>query len=391
MRSVQDLIESYGVLDAPEDDDLHAIARLAAHICGVPTATVNLIDDVHQHQVATEGFAGGRSTRAQSMCAVTAELADPVHLSDARTDPRFAASPYVTGELGNVRFYASSQLRSEHGTVGTLCVFDEVTHELDKGQRAALDDLAAQATQLLELRARSFQLSQSNAELSRSNADLASFAGRIAHDLRNPLGATAGFLRLAQTSFGSDLAGRARECVEYAAAATERMTELVDDLLAYARVGARIRCEAVDLAAVVAAVVRDVEVLLTTSGGSVLAGTLPTVDSDPTLLRQLLQNFVTNGLKYGRPGVPPIVSVAGHSAADGWEVTVTDNGRGIPADDRDAVFEPFVRLTNGLDVRGSGIGLATCARVADALGGTIAITDTKGGGTTFTLSVQATD
>lgn len=388
MTSALEQIESYGVLGAPEDADLHAIARLAAHICGVPTAAVNLLDGLHQHQVATEGFAGGMSTRAQSMCAVTTELAAPVHLVDARTDPRFASSPYVTGELGNVRFYASSQLRSEKGTpVGTLCVFDEVTHQLDDGQRAALDDLAAQAMQVLELRAHTQALVSSNAELTRSNADLASFAGRISHDLRNPIAASQGFLALACTRFGDELTGRARECVEHAAAATDRMAELVDDLLAFAAVGGQIRDQRVDVEQVLGAVVRDVQALVDSTGGQVVVGPLPTVQSDPTLIRQLVQNFVTNALKYARPGVPPIVAVSGTAEGDSWSVTVADNGRGIPAEDRAVVFDLFVRLPGGRDVPGSGIGLATCAQIAEALGAAITVADSPTGGTTFTVSV----
>jgi len=109
------------------------------------------------------------------------------------------------------------------------------------------------------------------------------------------------------------------------------------------------------------------------------------VQSDPTLLRQLLQNFMTNGLKYSRPGVPPVVRLTGSADDGGWRISVADNGRGIAAEDRGAVFDLFVRLPEGQDVAGSGIGLATCARIAETLGAHMEITDTAGGGTTFSI------
>lgn len=378
----------YDVVGAAEDADLKAIARLAAHVCGVPTATVNLLDEVSQHSVATVGFEPESAPVETSFCQVTVQEATPLYVRDARQDPRFAQNPNVTGDLGQIVFYAGSQLRRADGTaIGTLCVFDEVERELDPQQRAALDDLAAQAAQVLELRAESRRLTFDNAELHRSNADLAAFTGRIAHDLRNPIFAVRGFLELAMNRFGGELTGKARECVGYAEEATARMAELVDDLLGFAAVGASARHQQVDLASVAAAVAQDLSQLVDSTQGRIEIGALPVVQTDPTLVRQLLQNVVSNGLKYHRPEVPPVVSITAEAREAGWSLSVADNGRGIPAAHRDAVFELFTRLPEGRDVSGSGIGLATCARIADALGGSLRICDTPGGGTTVRLEV----
>ena len=385
-----EVLAPFGLLNAPEDADLAAIARLAAHICGVPTATINLLDEALQHNVATYGFERSSGPVEDSFCQHTVRMQTPLYIADAREDPRVAHNRHVTGELGNIVFYAGTQLRTASGdTVGTLCVFDDVPRELDSAQRAALEDLATQVMQILDLRARAAELVASNAELTRSNQDFAAFTGRVAHDLRNPIAAARGFLRLASGSFGDELTGRARECVEHAEGATERMAVLVDDLLAYAGVGARIRLEPVDLAALVAAVRTDLHVLLVSTGGQVELGELPTVSTDRTLLCQLLQNLISNGLKYARPDVPPVVTVEGDADATGWRVRVIDNGRGIPVEERAGAFELFVRLPGGRDVAGTGIGLATCARIANALGGGITIDDAPGGGTTFTFAVRS--
>jgi signal transduction histidine kinase len=389
VTTAREQIEQYDVVGAAEDADLHAIARIAAHICGARSAMVNLLTESEQHTVAGENFALGTARRDDSMCATTLRLAHAVHVPDATTDDRFAANPFVTGELGSIRFYAASLLTTPSGTtVGTLCVSDEVPHELEPSQRAALDALADQAVQVLSMRGQQRALTRSNAELTRSNADLGQFTGRVAHDLRNPITAIKGFLDLAQGAFGAELSGRARECVEYAAEATDRMADLVNGLLAFAAVGGQPRREEVPLGEVVASVVQDVTGLLKDTGGRIDVGELPTVATDPTLVRQLLQNLVSNGLKYSRPGVAPVVQVQGTAGDDGWSLSVTDNGRGIPTEDREAVFELFVRLPGGRDEAGSGIGLATCARITDALGGRLTLSDAPDGGTTVLLEVQ---
>ncbi len=389
-QALDDALSSYELIGAAEDHDLHSIARLAAHICDVPTATVNLLSDTVQHCIATEGFDRMSVPVTESICNTTVTLDRPLHISDLSQDPRFVTNPWVTGEIGNVRFYAGTQLVSSAGlTVGTLCVFDEVARVLDDRQRDALDDLARQAMQILELRARAAALADSNVELSRSNADLSAFAGRVAHDLRNPIAATTGFLSLAQGAFGDQLSGRARECVAHASAAVERMAAQVDDLLAYAGIGGEARLVEVDLGVVAKETTQDLGVLIDQSGAVVDIGALPVVISDPTLLRLLLLNLVSNAVKYARPGVVPVAAITGASSDGGWQVTVTDNGRGIPAADRERVFELFTRLRDTADVTGSGIGLATCARVAEALVGTLTIDDAPGGGTAVTLLVPA--
>jgi signal transduction histidine kinase len=229
---------------------------------------------------------------------------------------------------------------------------------------------------------------RSKTELARRNADLACFADRIAHDLRSPIKATKGFLALACGPFGDELTGQARACVEHASAANDRMGQLVEGLLSYAAVGAHARLEPVSLGELVAASAIDARELLRDTTGRIDVGPLPTVESDPALLGPLLQNVITNALTYGRPGVPPVVSIDAAATGGGWEVSVSDNGRGIPAEERAGVFELFTRLPAGRDVSGSGIGLATCARAADALGGRISLLSNATGGTTVTLSVD---
>lgn len=146
-------LHRYGILDAPSDPDLEAITRLASHIAGTEVAVINLIDADRQVQPAATGMEPGVFTRDQSMCAhVVAEDA-PIHVTDARDDPRFADNPFVTGDIADVRLYASHPLRTPDGfAIGSLCVVDSQPGDLDEHRLAALEDLSHQVVQLLELR-----------------------------------------------------------------------------------------------------------------------------------------------------------------------------------------------------------------------------------------------
>ena len=146
-------LAEHGLLDQPVDSELDAVVRLAAATAQVPTATINLIDDTRQCQLATVGFAGADSPREDSMCAVRLLDARTVVVPDARAHPDYAANPWVTGERAQVRFYASAPLVTVAGSVlGTLCVFDDRPRTLTAAQVALLEDAAALVVALFERR-----------------------------------------------------------------------------------------------------------------------------------------------------------------------------------------------------------------------------------------------
>jgi signal transduction histidine kinase len=241
---------------------------------------------------------------------------------------------------------------------------------VDTRQQAALDELAAQAGALLEHRDRESGLLDAVGALLRTNDELTAFAGRVAHDLRAPLTAVLGFLALADGPLRDETAPRAAECVRSAHAAAVRMRGLIEDLLAFATLESGPRPQAVDLRSLLDAVTADLGTTAVSCTGSA------TVVADPTLLRQMVQNLVANALRHGEPPVAVRCGVAD----GGWWLEVADRGPGVPPADRDRIFDPLVRLTAA---PGSGLGLATCAKIADALGATIAVHDTPGGGATF--------
>ncbi|GAA2701322.1 sensor histidine kinase [Actinoplanes palleronii] len=146
-------LHEYRLLDSPAGDELEAVVRVAATVAGVPTATLNLIDEHRQCQLTTVGFQGGDSARSDSMCAIRFETGKFTYVRDASVDPTYRANPWVTGVLADVRFYASAPLITPDGhALGSLCVFHNEPHELTVEQVARLEDLAQVILALFERR-----------------------------------------------------------------------------------------------------------------------------------------------------------------------------------------------------------------------------------------------
>lgn len=140
-----------GLLDAPADDELQSVVRVAAAVAGVPFATLNLIDADRQCQLTSTGFEGSTSARADSMCALHFEEGRTVHVPDASLDPRYARNPWVDGRIGAVRLYASVPLVTAEGdALGSLCVFDTRPGDLSSEQLARLEDLGRVVLALFE-------------------------------------------------------------------------------------------------------------------------------------------------------------------------------------------------------------------------------------------------
>lgn len=381
-------IERYGVLGREPGRDIQALAEITAQICDVPTAAINLITDSQQHQIATVGFEPSVCARADSLCAAVIDSGTVV-VPDAALDPRFQDNPFVTGSIGRVRFYASAPLRNDAGvTIGRLCVFDDRPRELDERQTEALRLLGERVVDVLELRVRSCELEESLVELTRirdeldrSNKRLSHFAGQVSHDLRTPL--TAMMLSTEAVAQDPKVAGDdyLQGLLDGAMAAGHRMSSLIDEMLEYAQVGASVQMMDVDLGLVATAVVNDVASLLHEHGGQVFVDPLPTVTGDERQLYAVLLNLVSNGLKYHRPGIAPVVRLGAKRLDGRWRFEVVDNGLGVPSARRAEVFLPFVRGNE--TVKGSGIGLATAKRIVDAHGGAIGLLPGPGGvGTT---------
>lgn len=381
-------LDEYGVLAEPGGRDLQALVDLAALVCDVPTAAINLITSDSQHQVATAGFDPSICARSDSMCAAVLDQPDLVVAEDASQDERFAANPFVTGVIGDVRFYASAPLTTPGGvTIGRLCVFDDVPRTLNDEQAGVLQVLASRMVDVLELRLRSRQLEQTRDELRRSNELLTLFAGQVSHDLRSPLTAVLANAELLATEPAVQADPDVGQLVGATLDAGRRMAGLIDSILDYAQPGAALKLESVDLTRVLADVRDDLAPVLAERGAVVQATELPTVRGDVRLLHTVLQNLVSNAVKFTPAGTDPVVTVTSERVGSSWRLTIADNGRGIAPERRESAFALYARGEES--VEGSGIGLATARRVVEAHGGRIGIDEAPGGGAAVWFTVPA--
>lgn len=232
---------------------------------------------------------------------------------------------------------------------------------------------------------------QAEAELARSNRELEQFAYVASHDLKEPLRKIRIHLELLEQRFPGQLDEQARQLIASAVQGAGRMQALVNDLLAYARVGSRSRpLEPTDTAAALEQAVANLEAAIRESAATIQHGPLPAVQGDATQLVQLFQNLVGNAIKFHRDQLPAVAVEAARQGRE-WVFAVRDNGIGIDPQHAERLFVPFQRLHTGKEYPGTGIGLAICKKIVERHGGRIWIESERGKGAAFLFTLPATE
>lgn len=223
-------------------------------------------------------------------------------------------------------------------------------------------------------------------ELIEANQELENFATVASHDMKEPLRMIYSFMQLLEKRYGAQLEDRGKQYIEFARDGARRMMDLIDDLLEYSRIGRKyVRFEEVDLSRIVEGVRALYRAELETLEGRMEAGPLPTVHAVPVAMRLVMQNMISNALKYHREGVAPRIEVTSHKQDGGWVVEVRDNGIGIEEEYHEEIFQLFRRLHTRDEIAGSGLGLAICQKIMDQHGGVIEVSSTPGKGSVFKL------
>ena len=220
-------------------------------------------------------------------------------------------------------------------------------------------------------------------ELREANRELDAFVYTVSHDLRSPLTPIIGYAEFLRSQYGESLDEQARNILEEIGRQGHRMLELLEDLLALARVGHLERpAEPVDGNVVVQEVVMAFGSRLASLGLTVAAGALPRLRVPKVLLVQVFDNLIGNAIRYaGREGGP--IEVAGERLGKRVSFSVRDHGPGIPVEERESVFDLFYRGSAGKKIEGTGVGLATVQKIARLYGGLAWVEETPGGGSTF--------
>jgi signal transduction histidine kinase len=238
------------------------------------------------------------------------------------------------------------------------------------------------------------RLDEQARDLERSNRDLEQFAYVASHDLQEPLRKVSSFCQLLKRRYSGQLDERADSYIAFAVDGASRMQRLINDLLAFSRVGRSASgFEAVDLGTVAEAALAQLETVREEVGAAITVEPLPTVHGDASLLTQLLANLVGNALKFRRPDLRPEVRISAHRRPDSWELSVADNGIGVEPEYADKVFVIFQRLHAREAYPGTGIGLAMAKKIVEYHGGRIWLDPDRTDGATvsFTLAPESAE
>jgi signal transduction histidine kinase len=235
--------------------------------------------------------------------------------------------------------------------------------------------IAAELSEVREARAQvewvNDQLKTQAEELVRSNRDLEQFAYVASHDLQEPLRKVASFCQLLQRRYAGQMDERADQYIAFAVDGAQRMQRLINDLLAFSRIG-RLTSGFTDVD--LDRVLSDVKSQLEPRAGDdaeIVWDDLPTVEGEEPLLTTLFVNLIGNSLKFRRPDVPPRIRISAEQVGEEWQINVRDNGIGIEAEFADKVFVIFQRLHARDAYEGTGIGLAIVKKIVEYHGGRI--------------------
>ena len=235
------------------------------------------------------------------------------------------------------------------------------------------------------------QLEHRTEDLARSNADLEQFAYVASHDLQTPLRNVVSYTQLLAKRYGGQLDEDADEFIGYIVGGAKHMSQMITDLLSYARVSTSPQqAVAVELGSVVDGVLSRYRAAIDNAGATVTVGELPTVLAEDLPMESLFQNLIENAVHFRDPDRPLRIEIEAEPADDGFfQFTVRDNGIGIAPEYHDKVFVIFQRLDPTAFPSGTGIGLATCRRIVYRFGGKIWVESDSGKGTTFHFTLPA--
>jgi signal transduction histidine kinase len=224
-------------------------------------------------------------------------------------------------------------------------------------------------------------------ELARSNADLEQFAYVASHDLQEPLRMVAAYTQLLAERYRGKLDENADKFIGYASEGAQRMQVLIQDLLAFSRVGRKEgTLVSIDCNAVMDGVRQTLSSSIQESGAVILYANLPSVWADRTQVAQVFQNLMGNAIKF-RGKDPPVISVQAQKEGEQWLFSVADNGIGIAPEYAENIFVVFHRLHARTEYPGNGIGLAICKKIVERYGGKIWVESLGCGGSTFKFTM----
>lgn len=385
-----DALLAYKILDSAPEKDFDDIVKLASEICQTPISTITLVDKDRQWFKSKIGLEFSEGARETSFCAHT--LNNPKEMliiPDSLDDDRFYDSPLVTG-FPNIRCYVGVPLVDPNGyALGSLCVIDNHPRSLDNFQLLALEKLANQVINLLELRKKNFQLMENHNMLLSKYKDLEQFASIVSHDIKSPLNNIMMLAKMLQETNHNRLDDEGIQMLDYIYKSSEELKKLVDAILEYYKYDNEqvITNENIRLNDFMQYLI---DILDTKNEFEfILPEKNHKIQSNKMALGQIFYNLISNSIKYNdKP--KGIIYINFSETEDYYAISIKDNGCGIEKDNYDKIFNIFETLgkTDRFATKGTGIGLSTVQKMVQKLNGKIELESELGLGTEFRIFLK---
>lgn len=388
------VLQQYQIMDTEAEKSFDELVQLTADICAVPLAAISLLDAERQWFKAKTGILIEETAIEDSFCQHTIRQDELLVVEDVLQDERFRNNPLVTGDP-HVRFYAGMPLISPGNVmIGTLCVLDTVPRELNRQQKSALEILARQAMNLLELRHKNRLLEEASREAQEALRAKSEFLSVMSHELRTPLN---GIIGLTHWLLQDNPYPQQIELMNTLKFSAESLLTLINDILDYNKLQAhKLQLEKMpfSLSESLEQTIRPLtflavqkELVLEFS----IPPELPLLAGDPHRLTQILNNLLGNALKFTQAGrislmVAPVMETENFMTL---RFTVKDTGIGIPADKLETIFQEFSQVSPEISRKygGTGLGLTITRKLLQLMGSDLRVNSTPGEGTEFMFSI----
>lgn len=378
-----------GLVDAPPEASFDNLAKLATELLDVPVSLVSIVDFANDRQFfksqigLSDHWAIDRQTPlSHSFCQYVVKSDQPLVVEDARTSDLLKNNLAIP-DLGVTAYMGTPFYGPSGMPIGALCAISGEPRVWSQSDKDKLNTLASCVTDLIKLRA-SLKTSE---ELIKEQQE---FASVLSHDMKSPTNTLKLLHGEIANALNPDIDEEVANLLRLCEGTTDRMSSLVEEVLEYMRTTGTVKAfEKVDLNDLIKEVLADHRDLLQQTSATVNVRQLPIVNGNPVQLRVLLQNLVSNGIKFVAPGTKPELTLQATTGAEPHRVVISirDNGIGIAEDHQVKIFKMFQRLHLQEKYPGSGIGLSLCQRIVKNHKGSIEVKSSPGEGAEFLIKL----